>query len=178
MWWSRALLVVMLAMLGPAGCGFRPLYGERPAGADHAGAELGMIRVLEINDRAGQVLRNGLVQRLSPRGEMAKPAYTLTVKVNSSNSGVAQSVDGSATLGSMTTLASFALMDIEKGTALFSGTSRSITNFRYYGPRYGSVAVERDAEERALTEIADDIRNQVAAYFASRGAGFKPLIGQ
>jgi LPS-assembly lipoprotein len=178
MWWSKALVVLLVVALGPVGCGFRPLYAERPAAEGAVSSDLAAIRVLAIDDRSGQRLRNVLMQRLTPHGESAQPRYSLITQLTESSSGVAQSLDGSATLGNVTIIATFSLIETSSGRSLMGGSARAITSFRYFGPRYGSVALERDAQERSLVELGDDIRAQLAAYFASRSAGFKPETGQ
>lgn len=171
MWWSRALLVVCLLALGPAGCGFRPLYGKPdPATVSPAAAELALIRVEGIEDRTGQQLRNALVQRLSPGGEPASARYSLEVKVTQTMEGLAATRDGNATLGRMRLDASYQLRDAEGRRAVAGGSARALATFRMLGPRYGTMAVERDAEERALSEVAEDIRSQLAVYFANRKA--------
>ncbi|MBF0323870.1 MAG: hypothetical protein HQL42_02255 [Alphaproteobacteria bacterium] len=177
MWWSRTLLVVMVAVLGPVGCGFRPMYGDRAEQKSPTASELAQIRVGAIEDRIGQQLRNALVQQLSPTGEVARPRYSLSVKVSGSSGAVSTDQSGGAALGNMTMTAQFSLVDIADESVsktAFTGTARSITSYRYYGPRYGTIATERDAEDRALSELAGSIRNQLAAYFSSRAAGFKP----
>ena len=171
MWWSKPLLVVVVLALGPVGCGFRPLYAK-PDGvaASPTAAELATIRVAGIDDRIGQQLRNGLVQRLTPGGETADVRYVLTVKVAQSNEGLAATNDGHVTLGRMMLTATYFLSDRD-GARVKSGSSRAIATYRTLGPRYGTIAVERDTEERALSELAEDIRSQLAVFFAGNANG-------
>lgn len=168
MWWSRALIVLVLVALGPVGCGFRPLYGRTDAVDTATSTDLASIRVLGIEDRAGQQLRNGLVQRLSPRGEPASPRYTLQVQISQSLEGLAESSDGKATVGRMMLSSTYVLADIRSGRIITTGTARSFASMRYLGPRYASVATERDTEELALADIAEEVRSGLAAYFATR----------
>ncbi|MBC7905439.1 MAG: hypothetical protein H7Y60_01670 [Rhodospirillaceae bacterium] len=167
MWWSRALIVLMLVALGPVGCGFRPLYARTDGADTSAAADLATIRVLGIENRSGQQLRNNLVQRLTPLGEPSAPRYTLEVKVTETLEGQAESSDGKATVGRMRLQCSYLLKDIETGRALKSGTARSFASLRYLGPRYASVAAERDTEERVLTDVAEEIRTGLAGWFVS-----------
>lgn len=161
MWWSRALLLVAVFALGPAGCGFRPMYGTLGPEDSAAGAELARIRIEPIKDRVGQQLRNGLLARLTPRGEAADYKYSLKVILSESVGNLGYRKDANATLASLTMTAQIQLMG-ETGGVL-SDTATSIVYFDHLGPRYASVATERDAEERALNQLADDIRNRVAA---------------
>jgi LPS-assembly lipoprotein len=180
MWWSRTLLVVLIAALGPAGCGFRPMYGEQAERKSPTASELAQVRVGAIDDRMGQQLRTMLVQRITPGGEPGRPRYVLAVKVTESTSAVTSDQSGAAALGNKTVTASFSLTAAERELSKtnFAGSARSITSYRYYGPRYGTVATERDAEQRALSELAENISTQLSAYFASQAAGFRPELRQ
>lgn len=176
MWWSKAALVAGLLALGPVGCGFQPMYAKPdPQNASPVAAELSAIRVLGIADRQGQVLRNALVRRMNPLGEPGRSAYNLSVQLTQSQENLAERSDGKASLGRLFITASFILTESQKEQPIFSGTSRSVVSYRLLGPTYGSTAVERDAENRALGDVAEDVRSQLANYFAngkrSRGNG-------
>lgn len=165
--WSKALLICSVLALGPAGCGFQPLYGRSQASGPVA-AQLAGVRVGGIEDRLGQQLRNALVDRITPAGEPGAPLYILDVKLNEQIEGLASSQDGHATLARLSLNATYVLRHAQgEGRTLDEGNSRSVVSFRMLGPRYGGVATERDAEERAVTELAEDMRSRLAARFAS-----------
>ncbi len=162
MWSSRLLLIVVGLVL--SGCGFHPMYGQRAdsvAGA--AGPELAAIRIAAIADRKGQILRNALLERLNPRGEPDKPRYVLTVTVSESMTGLGVQRNNTASLGEMTVSATYQLRTFLTAAPVASGSATSVVSVDYLGARYGSVAIERDAEDRVLIDIADDLRNQLAA---------------
>jgi LPS-assembly lipoprotein len=159
MWWSRALLLVALMTLGPMGCGFRPMYGTPSGAQTGVDADLATIRIGPIKDRIGQQLRNTLVSRISPKGEAADYAYALDVKLSESVSNLGFRKDTYATVANLSMSAQVVLSG---PTATIMG--ETVTTTVYYdhlGPRYASVAIERDAEERALTQLADEIRNRI-----------------
>ncbi|MCM0018613.1 MAG: hypothetical protein NBV67_01330, partial [Tagaea sp.] len=62
-----------------AGCGFEPLHRATARGS--AADSLAAIRIDPIADRSGQILRNYLLDRLSPRGTPARPDYVLRVRL-------------------------------------------------------------------------------------------------
>lgn len=154
--------------LGPAGCGFQPVY-SRPSGAQSSAAaeQLATVRVLGIDDRIGQQLRNALVTQLNPRGEPARNRYSLTVKLQQSSSGMASSKDGNATVERMTIQATYTLTDTSRESALTTGQARAMGSFRYLGPRYASTASERDTEASLVQELATEIRTALIAYFTN-----------
>ncbi|CAA7614925.1 Predicted secreted protein [Candidatus Terasakiella magnetica] len=160
MWWSRPLIVLLILALGPVGCGFRPLYGKSGAEAESGGSDLANIYIDRIDDRIGQQLRNSLLQRLTPRGEPASPDYVLTIKLSQSLSDLGYRKDSFATLGRMVLTAQIGLSAGRR--TILSDASTAIANFDYLGPRYASVAMERDAESRAIEQLADDIRSRAA----------------
>ena len=173
--WSKALLVMGLLALGPVGCGFQPMYAKSQGQSSAAmSTDLGNVYVAGIEDRSGQILRNDLVQRLNPLGEPSRRLYTLKVKLTATQEQLAESNDGKATLGRYFVNVSFALYGANAEQVLYSSTARSVVSYRLLGARYGSTAVERDAEERALSDVAEDIRTQLATYFASPSTARKP----
>jgi LPS-assembly lipoprotein len=139
------------------------MYAKGGSGADKSGinGDLAGIRVLPIRDRMGQKLRNSLVQRLTPQGEPGDYRYTLTVELTESASDMGYRRDTFATMGKLIMTASISL--IGDGMGILAGSANTEVSFDYLGPRYASVAMERDAEDRAVTQIAEDIRGQVAA---------------
>ena len=168
--WPRLLLLgVALAGLGPAGCGFRAIHavpGPEELAADGRGetrgaAELARIRIDPIADRTGQLVRNALLQRLSPRGEPADPLYTLNVRLTENYNDLGYRRDSYSTLSNLTLTASFTLS--AEGLTLVSDTASTIVSFDSVGARYASVVMERDARDRAAVQIADDIRSRIAA---------------
>lgn len=167
MWWSRALVCLMVLALGPAGCGFQPIYAKpRTAESSAMATQLASIRVSGIEDRLGQQVRNNLVESLSPRGEPARPLYTLKVELSQSSGGFASSKDGNATIERLTVRAVYILSEQTSGQQVYSGQARSFTSFRYIGPRYASTAAERDSEISAASEIAASIRTALTAFFS------------
>ena len=159
MWWSRALLLFAVLALGPAGCGFRPMYGTPSGAASGVDADLASVRIAPIKDRIGQQLRNALLQRLSPRGEAADYSYSLLVRLNESVSNLGFRKDTYATVANLSMSAQIILT--REGAAIIGETVTTTVYFDHLGPRYASIATERDAEERAIIQLADNIRNRV-----------------
>jgi LPS-assembly lipoprotein len=168
MWWSRLLLALAVLAFGPAGCGFKPLYGKGNATTSPVAEELASVRVAGIQDRLGQQMCNRLVQALNPYGEPAAGRYLLDVKLSQNLSGLAESSDGKATVGRMDIRATYTLVDSQTGKTVHSGQTRSMGSYRYLGPRYASVVSERDSEESVVGNIADDIRTDLSAWFLDR----------
>lgn len=153
--------MISILVLGPAGCGFAPMYAKDSGTESGITSDLAEIAISPIKDRLGQQLRNALVQRITPRGEAGDPRFSLKVMVTEGFTDLGYRRDSFATLGSLTMSANISLQG--DGTSILSNTVTTVANFDYLGPRYTSLATERDAEARAITQLADEIRSQVAA---------------
>jgi LPS-assembly lipoprotein len=121
------------------------------------------VQVGVIKDRVGQKLRDILVERMTPRGEPLEPRYNLSVKLTESMISLGYQRDTTATLGEMRASAVFILTSVDQKISI-SGQSQATVSVDYLGPRYGSVAAERDAEDRAVSQLADGIVTQIAAF--------------
>ena len=173
MWWSKSsrlvVIVAVLAATGLSGCGFRPLYarGGAQGGQSSVAAEMGGVRINGIENRLGQDLRNALLTRISPTGEPASPRYILSVVLTQSEGGLGYRKDTYATMADMRLTARVILSDEDQGSSV-SGSEEALVSFDYLGPRYASVAMERDAANRAVTELADRIANRVGLALAGK----------
>jgi LPS-assembly lipoprotein len=158
----RALLVLPLAL---AACGFQPLYGERTRGGPGSVEALGQIAVGAIPDRLGQILRNNLVDRLTPAGEPDRPRYRLAVALIVSKEGLAITKDESITRFNLRINASFVLYDAQSNAEVTRGVSRTIAAYNVVTSQFATLVAEKDAESRAARELSDDIRTRLAVFF-------------
>ena len=169
MWWSRRRLLgaaLAPAALALGGCGFRPLYGSR--GNAPGAVELAAVAVGQISDRLGQILRNDLTERLSPLGGPVHPRYRLTVGLRESSAALAIQSDSSITRYDLRIDVSFTLIDIASGRTLFQGQARAIGSYDAVRSDFATLTAERDSARRTVREAAEDIRTQLAAFFARR----------
>jgi LPS-assembly lipoprotein len=153
-----------------AGCGFQPVYGPYSA-APVVNEDMAAIRVATIEDRMGQQLRLLLEERLQGGRPPIKPSYTLTVKTSTgyTDSGIRR--DDTATRARVTVEASYTVHARDQEGILTSGRARSIAAYDLLEANYASVIAERDAQNQAAREIADQIVAQVASYFTARRNG-------
>src|SRR5471032_3284963 len=88
--------LALLSILAGTGCGFEPLMGQR--NNLQVGDELAQIRVEMIADRSGQILRNYLLDDLTPRGVQGRERYSLRVTLSEPRREVAISRDNTASV--------------------------------------------------------------------------------
>lgn len=158
---------IALSLVGLAGCGFRPLYGERSA-ASVTAPELAAIQIDSIPNREGQLVRNNLLDKMQPRGMAAKPLYRLSVGISIARENFGIRTDETATRGSLTMNAGYRLTDIASGDLLMSGNSRAVSSYNILDSDFATVISENDAIRRTATDLSEEIKTRVAIYLSSR----------
>ncbi|MFE0752714.1 LPS assembly lipoprotein LptE [Inquilinus sp. NPDC058860] len=161
-WAKRAAPLLLILALGA--CGLRPLYGTNSVGTAMSD-RLGQVNVGIIGDRSGQILRTELIRTLNPQGRPAQPAYDLGVALAESQQDVNLISDLTTTRKNLTMTASFVLTDRKTGQPVFSDSVSEITSFNVLADQYTTLVGERDARERALRSLGEDIRTRLALYF-------------
>lgn len=184
MWWSSpfgrrvgTLVAVALLGAGTGGCGFHPLYARGPAEqATEASRELAAIRVPPIGDRIGQQLRNYLSDRMTPQGRARQARYILEITLDKSVQDLGIRKDATATRANMVVTANFKLSVIgdEERPSLVNGVARSVASYNILDAQYATIVAEKDAEVRAVHQLADEMINRLALYF--RTAGPPPVV--
>jgi LPS-assembly lipoprotein len=154
--------VALATLLALAGCGFQPLYGERPTGP--AEENLARISIGVIADRTGQILRNELGTRLDPNNLGLDPLHSLRVSLSESISNVALRRDTSATRANLTLTASYSLWPNGANEPLYSGTVRSVKSYDILSTEneFGTLTARDEARRRAARDIADQIALRLA----------------
>ncbi len=161
-------LLVLMAILGLAACGFEPLYGTRADGGPVSN-ELAAIRIAPIRDRSGQILRNYLLDTLTPEGAVVDSRYTLNVVLIEPRSELGLRRDDTPTRINYGVTARFELVD-RGGRRLVSGVAGSDTSYEITNSEYATLSNRVAARDRLLQVISEDIKQQLAAYFHGRGS--------
>ncbi len=156
-----------LALLLLAACGFRPLYGEKVL-MPEVSAEMALIEIGPIDDRVGLMLRNELLDLLTPLGTPAQPRYVLTVNLVVARQGLAVERDATVTRFNLTLNADFRLSEAASRQPLNAGNARSTAAFSALRADFANVIAERDAEDRAARVVAEEIATRLSVYFARR----------
>ena len=171
---AARIALVALASLALAGC-FRPVYGDRPAagitskgGADVA-AMMASVDVKQIEGRVGGKMRNELIFMLTGGAGAGPTAYRLKIDLSEyGRSAVVDPLSNTPQTRTISLKADYELMraggsldPIAKGHAFASATYFSDLQ------RFANIRAERDAEDRAAVQVAQQIRTRLQAYFAT-----------
>ena len=167
--WSRRR-VLRLSLPGGvaliAGCGLRPMYS--PGNRESSVPEFALIRVEAIPTRTGQILRNGLLDRLTPEGEPANPRYKLHVKLATSSVSLAIQPDASVTRFNLRLNVRFELADIDTGKIIYGDRMRSVGSYNAVRSDFATLIAERDTERRSAESASEEIVALLAVFFARR----------
>lgn len=159
-----AVRVILLALLSLAlsGCGtYRPLYGN--AGGGNVVATLAAMDVQEQHDRAGQLVRNELLDGTGNGPQR----YQLKLTVSEAVIGVASMASTTAARSRYNLRAHYELYDTRSSKMLTSGDTFSNAEFDTLKIPVADIQAENDARSRAAKELGQDIRLRLAAYLSA-----------
>ena len=163
----RAFIGIVLAAAPSLyGCGFTPIHGETSSASEKA---LNGFEVELIPNRIGQLLRNELLQRFRPRGIPGGDRFSLSVKVDEYIRKLGIRIDETATRANLTLRAAYAVSGRADGAVLIRGTARSVNSYNILGSHFATLIARKNARERAVREIADDIRGQISIWLVRTG---------
>lgn len=150
-------------------CGFQPLYsknGSSPAvQAELAAIQVDVQRTDSRAERLEQLIYSSLLDALTPLGVSAAPAWRLEIAFEQTSKGVGFQEDDSATRFNLQIFSEWRLVDTASRQVVFSSSSRSIAAYNVVTSQFATLTAEKDAEERAAVDLANDIRLQLSLHF-------------
>jgi LPS-assembly lipoprotein len=164
----RSLLIFALLSSAVAlgGC-IRPLYGSAAVTGGSVQSELAAIDVKSIGERIGHYLRNELVFELDGSGGAPARRYDLTITVTESlDVTVTDYSTGRADSATLVATATYTLAERGTNKTLFTGQAVARATYDRFAQRFANVRAAREAQERAAKQLANLIRNRLAAGFA------------
>ena len=167
--WSRhlrPLLGILLVAGLLAGCGFRPLYKQ--TGNTDTVRDFSQISIAQPEDRPSQQLRNYLLDTLTPHGQPDRPLYRLEYRLTESLGSVFVTRTEEVTRSNLQLSASVSLRDYQTGKSLTSISATSQASYNVTQADYANLVSEKNARERALRDVAEQIRLRLGNYFDRR----------
>lgn len=161
--------VLLAAGLLGAGCTVRPLYSDAvaPGASAPMGAQLAAVSVNPVSTRQGQEVRNQLIFLLGGgQGNPSAPAYTLDIAVTSYSSAAAviqvSTNTQSPTSSLLTMSAGYTLTEAATGRVVARGRRAISSAYDVPQQQFAALRSERDAENRAARELAEQLRFAIA----------------
>jgi LPS-assembly lipoprotein len=166
---SAALGVLAAGLLALGACGFQPMYASQagPGSGQIAPEVPGSVAIAPIPERIGQQLHNALRDRLNPQGQPSDPAYRLKVSIGSVSEPSTLRDDGTATRRNFRLKANWQLDEYAKRTRLFRSTATATSSYNVVDQPYATMAAFRDAQARAVDQVARDIAARVSGVLAA-----------
>lgn len=157
---DRRAFLLALAGLPLAGCGFQPAFGT--------GGVAEKLRGRVLADAPDT--RNGfaLVSRLEERlGRAQAPAYTLGYTIFTESKGVAITSAQETTRFNIIGQVRFTLTDTASGQVVLQDSVNSFTGYSATGTTVTTLTAERNAQERLMAILADQIVTRMIAAAAA-----------
>lgn len=152
-------LVLCLVLLGA--CAVEPLYGSR--GSKARGGGVAAIEIAPIKDRVGHIVRNHLIDSLTPKGQPAHPDYRLTLSLEQEKSPLLIQLDDHATRFNLTIRAKFSLAD-RTGAVVYRDAAQATGSFNVVESGFATVTAERDAATEAARVLSEEILTLILLY--------------
>ena len=157
---------VALALFVLTGCGFSPIYGSF-SNNPKISADMNNVAIANIPEHEGQMLRNYLIDRMYHKGRPENPTTTLEIILKSSEISLGLQKDATTSRQEYNLTANYTLKD-KSARTLASGTARSIVSYNKLDAQYGTLASRKNASERAVKEVSEQIINRISLYFAEK----------
>ena len=127
---------------------------------------LSVVYVEPIADRVGYQLRNDLLDLFNATGRAEDAAYRLKLSLNEEEQAVALQTNTNITRYNYTLRAHYELIPKGSTEAATKGELTTLTAYNVAAAPYlyATVTAERDAKERAASDLAERIRIAVAVY--------------
>jgi len=186
MWWpdhsaafGRAVRVAAaMGIAGLLGGCFEPLYGERSlAGGPTIRDRLSAVEILPISAPAGSTtariavdLRNQLIFETTGGGQPASRTHQLRILFTTVRQPVIVDITSQRPdIEQYGITATFTLVEIATNKTVLTGQTFARVSFDNPGQqqRFAQARGFRDAENRAVKVIADNIRSRLASYFVA-----------
>lgn len=168
---TRRRLLALGAALALPGCGFRPLHATGGAAVDSAvQREFAAIRVAIIAERNGQILRRALEQRLAPNGTAAR--YDLRTAMSFGVDVQGYRRDGTPSRVRYTATANWSLFTLDTPPRpVTRGVEQAFDAYNIPESQFFAADISRQAaEQRMMEQLADDMTQRLAVWFAGRPA--------
>lgn len=166
---STRIFVLLASIFALGGCGFSPMYAPQDQQTQvQLSAVFETIEVGAISDRLGQIVRNGLIDRLAPSGAAGAAEFLLDVSLTPTREGFGFRSDESITRENFRLDARFQLVEIATGKTIFEGTARANMAYDVVQSDFSNFVAFEDAERRTAGEVVQTITARLGLYFRSK----------
>ena len=145
-------------------CGYEPIYSKNI----NTNKELLSISIKNIKNRPGQILRNTLLNQLNPERERVIIKYRLIIELSESSTSLGYRRDMSATRSDLEVTAKYLLKNVKNDEIILKEDVKSISSFDVAESVYATLVAEKDAREKNLKIISDNIYTNLVIFFKKK----------
>ncbi|KUF11075.1 LPS assembly lipoprotein LptE [Pseudoponticoccus marisrubri] len=149
--WLSDRRTLLLAALALGACGFTPVYGPQGSGGTLVDSVL-----LPEPGRPESYLFNRRFEERLGRAPATAP-YRLTLQLQTTEQGIGSTSAGSTTRFRVIGRAFYTLTDTATEAVLAEGRTNAFTGYSTTGSTVATLAAERDATERLMVLLADQV---------------------
>lgn len=160
-WLGLSLALVL------AGCGFTPMYAASDNGTGLAD-QFSTVQVAPIPNRVGQVVRNGLMDRLNPHGPPGAPLYRLEVTLAEAVEGFGFRPDEAITRENLRLDATYRLVRTADEELLLEGNAHSNLAYDIVQSDFANFSAKQDAQRRTAEQVINIIVVRLGLYLKSQ----------
>jgi len=159
-------LVATSCLFFLSACGFHSVYSSHGPDGSPVAEQLSQVGIDPIQERAGQMLRNDLIDRFYGKaGRPSQPRYHLAVALRVGEEDIGTLANATTVLAAVHLFADYALKDAN-GKTLVHGTTSSTTQYDRLTSDYATLATHDAAIERAVREVSEQLTARLGLYFA------------
>ena len=158
------LFLYLIFFLILSNCGYEPIYSKNV----NRDKDLLSVSVKNIKNRSGQILRNTLLNQINPERERAIIKYRLGIKISESKTNLAYRRDMSATRQDLEVIAKYVLTNVKTNEIVLKEETKSISSYDVVESVYATLIAEKDARERNLEVIGDEIYINLVIFFKKK----------
>ncbi len=161
--------ILIATSLGFSGCTIQPLNAVKPESSLTPVSRLSGIEIPEVSTRVGQQVRNQLIFGLNGGAQPTGETHTLTLRVTANKATIAVVTSTQApTAAQVTVTANYTFTKKPGNEVLATGIRQAIASYDRTNQSFANQRAERDAENRAAKEVAEQLRLVISATLADQ----------
>jgi LPS-assembly lipoprotein len=163
LWFKKSFLGLVFLFM--SSCAFKPLYSSYEGDVVD---RLASIKISQIEGRLGQVMRNALVQKLTPLGNPRDPHYILDVSLGFSDRDLGVAKDATTTRTEVILSVRYTLKDAKTGKILHQASETESADYNILTTSYYSNIVSKNnAQEGTVELVANLIKLSISSYLSN-----------
>ena len=162
--WFKTILSFLIVSASLAGCGFKPMYGQRTG--DAVLSQMAAVHVSPMRGLLGVEMYNQLRDNLTPAGKFIAARYQLDLEFRANRDALITAKDSQVRRFNLVIDSTYSLFEIASGRLLTSGAASTITNYNVVeSSNFGTSAAEEAAHRRGVRQIGEQVIWALSVFF-------------